>query len=35
MLREILAKQAALPRYLRRQERPWLRRAKALLKELG
>ena len=35
MLREILAKQAALPRYLRRQERPWLRRAKSLLKELG
>jgi hypothetical protein len=35
MLREILAKQAALPRYLRRQERPWLRRAKALLKEHG
>lgn len=35
MMREILAKQAALPRYLRRQERPWLRRAKAFLKELG
>jgi len=35
MMREILAKQAALPRYLRRQERPWLRRAKASLKELN
>jgi len=35
MMREILAKQAALPRYLRRQERPWLRQAKAFLKELG
>lgn len=31
----VLAKQAGLPRYLRRQERPWVRKAKALLKELA
>ncbi len=32
MMEEILAKKATLPRYLRRQERPWFRRAKAFLK---
>ena len=35
MMEEILAKKATLPRYLRRQERPWFRRAKAFLKETG
>jgi len=33
MMRQILAKQPALPRYLRRQERPWFRKAEAFLKE--
>lgn len=35
MMQEILAKKTTLPRYLRRQERPWFRRAKAFLKETG
>lgn len=35
LLQEILAKQPGLPRYLRRQERPWVRKAKAMLKTLG
>jgi hypothetical protein len=30
----ILAKKPTMPRYLRRRERPWFRRAKALLKQL-
>ncbi|MEZ5395646.1 MAG: tetratricopeptide repeat protein [Bryobacterales bacterium] len=34
-LESILAKQPGLPRYLRRQERPWVRKAKAMLKELA
>ena len=34
LLGEILSKQAGLPRYLRRQERPWVRKAKAILKTL-
>ncbi|MEZ5366928.1 MAG: tetratricopeptide repeat protein [Bryobacterales bacterium] len=34
-LQSILAKQPGLPRYLRRQERPWVRKAKAMLKELA
>ena len=33
-LQQILDKQPGLPRYLRRQERPWVRKAKAMLKEL-
>lgn len=33
-LQQILNKQPGLPRYLRRQERPWVRKAKAMLKEL-
>jgi hypothetical protein len=32
--REILAKQNGLPRYLRRQERPWVWKARMLLKRL-
>ena len=32
MMRQILAKKPALPRYLRRQERPWFRKAEAFLK---
>ena len=34
MLQEILAKQNGLPRYLRRQERPWVWKARVLLKRL-
>jgi hypothetical protein len=30
----ILARKATMPRYLQRRERPWFRRAKALLKRL-
>ena len=33
-LTRILASKAALPRYLQRRERPWFRKAKALLKKL-
>src|SRR5262249_34572211 len=33
MMQQILAKKPALPRYLRRQERPWFRKAEAFLKE--
>jgi hypothetical protein len=32
MMKQILAKKPALPRYLRRQERPWFRKAEAFLK---
>src|SRR5579885_1919402 len=32
MMRQILAKKLSLPRYLRRQERPWFRKAEAFLK---
>lgn len=32
MMRHILAKKPALPRYLRHQERPWFRKAEAFLK---
>ncbi len=32
MMDEILSKQHGLPRYLKRQERPWVRKAKAFLK---
>ena len=32
MMRQILAKKPSLPRYLRRQERPWFRKAEAFLK---
>ena len=35
MMRHILAKKPALPRYLRRQERPWFRKADAFLKAAG
>jgi tetratricopeptide (TPR) repeat protein len=35
MMRQILAKKPALPRYLRRQERPWFRKAEAFLKTEG
>ncbi len=35
LMQEILDKQAGLPRYLRRQERPWVRRARAVLKTLS
>jgi len=31
----ILAKKATMPRYLRRRERPWFRKASALLKQTG
>lgn len=34
-LQSILDKQPGLPRYLRRQERRWVRKAKAMLKELA
>lgn len=34
MMQEILAKQNGLPRYLRRQERPWVWKARMLLKRL-
>jgi hypothetical protein len=34
-LQEILAKQNGLPRYLRRQERPWVWKARVLLKKLS
>jgi hypothetical protein len=34
-LQQILGKQPGLPRYLRRQERPWVGKAKAMLKELA
>jgi hypothetical protein len=34
MMQEILAKQNGLPRYLRRQERPWVWKARMLLKKL-
>ncbi len=34
-LQQILDKQPGLPRYLRRQERPWVRKANAMLKELA
>jgi tetratricopeptide (TPR) repeat protein len=34
LMQEILSKQTGLPRYLRRQERPWVRKAKALLKTM-
>ncbi len=30
----ILAKKPTMPRYLRRRERPWFRKANALLKQL-
>jgi len=30
----ILARKATMPRYLQRRERPWFRKAKALLKRL-
>lgn len=33
MMRQILAKKPTLPRYLRRQERPWFRKAEAFLKQ--
>ncbi len=33
MMRQILAKKPTLPRYLRRQERPWFRKAEAFLEE--
>lgn len=32
MMRQILAKKPALPRYLRRQERPWFKKAEVFLK---
>src|SRR5712692_2084274 len=35
MMRQILAKKPALPRYLRRQERPWFSKAEAFLKDAG
>ena len=35
MMQQILAKKPALPRYLRRQERPWFRKAEAFLKSAG
>ena len=35
LMREIVSKQTGLPRYLRRQERPWVRQAKAFLKEVS
>ena len=31
----ILAKKPTMPRYLRRRERPWFRKASALLKQLS
>jgi hypothetical protein len=35
MMRQILAKKPTLPRYLRRQERPWFHKAEAFLKANG
>jgi hypothetical protein len=35
MAQQVLNKKASLPRYLQRRERPWFRRARALLKEVG
>jgi hypothetical protein len=32
---KVLSKQKTLPRYLKRQERPWVQKASALLKEIG
>ena len=32
---KILAKKPTMPRYLQRRERPWFRKANALLKTLG
>jgi hypothetical protein len=34
LLKEVVSKQTGLPRYLRRQERPWVAKAKKLLKTL-
>ncbi len=34
LLEEVVSKQTGLPRYLRRQERPWVAKAKKLLKTL-
>jgi tetratricopeptide (TPR) repeat protein len=34
LMEEVLSKQTGLPRYLRRQERPWVARAKKLLRTL-
>lgn len=34
LLEEVISKQTGLPRYLRRQERPWVAKAKKLLKTL-
>ena len=34
LLEEVVSKQTGLPRYLRRQERPWVAKAKKLLKAL-
>jgi hypothetical protein len=34
-IQAVLAKQATMPRYLRRRERPWFRKANAALKRLG
>ena len=31
----ILAKKPSMPKYVRRQERPWFRKANALIKKLG
>ena len=35
MMQEILDKQAGLPRYLRRQERPWVWKARGFLKTIS
>ena len=35
MMQEIIMKQAGLPRYLRRRERPWVWRARRFLKMLS
>jgi hypothetical protein len=34
LLEEVVSKQTGLPRYLRRQERPWVAKARKLLKTL-
>jgi hypothetical protein len=34
LMEEVISKQTGLPRHLRRQERPWVRRAKKLLRRL-
>ncbi len=34
-LKKLEAKKRTLPRYMQRRERPWLRRGKALMKELA